>query len=468
MTYQTIPANLVGSSNPSRSKAYSQERTLNMYPEMAQTGAYPSVLYPWPGSKILSDGTGAGTPRGCYAHSDGTFYKVAGTTLYSMASDGTETSIGTIAGTGHVVMADDGNNLLLTTTTAGYQYDGSTLTQVVDGDYEAGGSVAVVLNQAAWQGLNQRFAIATAGDPDDIPSDFYATAEAQGDDLLRVYVFNETLYLFGSKTVEPWYYSGSGSPPFDRIQAGTKTVGIIGRLAIDSNDNFMYWLADDSNLYRASAYDPAPLMPASIHKEFSSYDLTNARVRCMTRDGQNFVLLLTDSKTWVYSETTNAWFELAYKATEEIYIAYDYAFAYGKHLLMSKADSRILELDETLFTDNSQTTIRERVTAPINAASMGLNGGRFMVKRIEVIMESGIGNLSEADPQLMLFYSTDFGQTFNEFEWANVGRDGENDIRVEGYLMANCRQIQFKIRASDPNFFSFQSLALDVKMGGKF
>ena len=162
MTYRTIQANLVGSSNPSRSKSFTQERTLNLYPEVSQTGAYPSILYPWPGSVSFSDGTGSGTPRGLYAHSDGTLYKVTDTTLYSIDSDGTETSIGTIAGTGHVVMADDGNNLLLATTTKGYQYDGGTLSEVTDSDYEAGGSVDVILNQAVWQGNNQRFAVATA------------------------------------------------------------------------------------------------------------------------------------------------------------------------------------------------------------------------------------------------------------------------------------------------------------------
>lgn len=468
MTYKTIQANIVGSSNPSRSKAFSQERTLNMYPEVSQTGAYPSVLYPWLGSVSYSDGTGLGEARGCYTHSDGTFYKVTDTTLYSMASDGSEAAIGSIPGSGYVVMADDGNNLLLATTTAAYQYNGSTLTQVTDPDYEAGGSVDVILNQAVWQGNNQRFAVATAGDPDDIASDFYATAEAKGDDLVRVYVFNETLYLMGSQTMEPWYYSGSGSPPFDRIQAGTKNVGLIGRLAIDSNDNFMYWIGEDKNLYRASAYDPAPLMPASIHKEFTTYDLTSCRVRCLTFDGQNFVMILTDSKSWVYSETTGAWLELSYKADEQIYLAYDYAYAYNKHFIMSRIDSRILELDQSVYTDNGEITIRERVTAPINAATLGINGARLTMKRAELIMESGIGNASQSDPLVMMSHSVDFGQTWSKEVWIRAGRDGENNLRVEYYAMASFRQIQFKIRTSDPNFFTFQSLALDVKRGGNY
>lgn len=467
MPYQTIPVNLVGSSNPSRSKAYSQERTLNMYPEVAQSGAYPSTFYPWPGSKAFSS-TNLGEARGLYTHSNGTLYKVTGTSLYSITSEGVETSIGTIEGTGYVVMADDGINLLLATTAKGYQYNGTSLSEITDTDYEAGGSVDVILNQAAWQGINQRFAIATAGDPDDIPSDFYATAEAKGDDLRRVYVFNETLYLMGALSMEPWYFSGVGSPPFDRIQAGTKDVGIISRTAIDSNDIYMYWVGEDKNLYRARSYDPTPLMPASVHKEFFSYDLSNCRVKCITRDAQNFVMILTDDKTWMYSETTGAWFELSYKAAEEIYLAYDYAYAYDKHIIQSRIDGKLLELDEDTFTDNGEITIRERITAPINAATLGRNGGRILCKRAEIIMESGVGNLTEANPLIMVSHSTDFGQSWSNETWLRAGRDGENNLRVEYYFMSSFRQIQFKIRTSDPNFFAIQSMAMDVKMGGSF
>ena len=466
--YKTVSLNIVGSSNPNRTRAISQERTLNMYPEPTQTGAYPSVLLPWPGSKTFGSSTGTGTPRGIYTHSDGTLYKVTGTTLYSVTSGGVETSIGTIAGSGYVIMSDDGNNLLLATTTSAYQYDGATLTQITDTDYEAGGSVDVLNNQAIWQGLNQRFAVADAGDPDSIQSLNYATAESSGDDLKRVYVFREQVYLLGSITIEPWYNSGVGTPPFDRIQSGKMDVGVIDRLSVSSNDNFMYWIADDKNLYRASAYDPQPLMPPSIHNQFQQYDLTDCRVRCLTFDGQNFVIILNNVKSWVYSETTNSWFELAYKADEEIYLAYDITTAYGKAIIQSRLDGKLLELDLQTYTDNGQTTIRERVTAPINGSQLGINGGRFMIKRAEIIMESGIGNSDEENPLIMVSHSKDFGQTFSNEKWLRAGRDGENNIRVEYYAMDSMRQVQFKIRFSSPNFLTLHSMALDVRAAGKF
>jgi hypothetical protein len=274
--------------------------------------------------------------------------------------------------------------------------------------------------------------------------------------------------MMGSTTIEPYYIGSTGTNPFESIQNGTMAIGLIDRGCVDSNDDFLYWIGDDKRLHRTSAYDPQSVTPPAIHNDLSKLDFTGARLRCITRDGQNFVQIFTGTKTWCYSETTNEWFELAYKAGEEISLAYDYTYAYNKHLIMSRIDSKILELDEDTYTDNGQTTIRERITAPINASALGKNGGRLIAKRAELIIESGVGNLTAPNPLIMISYSIDGGQSFSNEQWIEAGRDGENNLRVEYYFMASFRQIQFKIRTSDPNFFTFHSMALDVKPGGDF
>lgn len=449
-----------------------------MYPEPVQTGAYPSVLLPWPGSVQLSDGTGSGTPRGMHTHSQtGIVYKVTDTTLYSMASDGTETSIGTIPGSGLVIFDDlydninnIGTKLLITTTTEGYLYDitAGTLTQVTDASYVAGGSVIALQQFVIWQLDLNRYAVGDVGDPASIQAENIGTTPISSDNLVRIQKFREGVYMMGSKTVEPYYIGSTGTNPLTAIQNGTIPTGLIDRGCTDSNDDFLYWIGNDKRLHRTSAYDAQSVTPPAIHNDLTKLDFTGGRLRCITRDGQNFVMILTSAKSWVYSETTNSWFELAYKAGEEISLAYDYTYAYNKHLILSRLDSRVLELDEDVYTENGQTTIRERITAPINGSQLGIAGGRFIVKRAELIIESGVGDTTTPNPLIMISHSVDFGQSFSNEQWIRAGRDGENNLRVEYYLIANCRQIQFKIRTSDPNFFTFHSMAMDVKAGGKF
>jgi hypothetical protein len=394
-----------------------------------------------------------------------------------MDENGVETSIGTIAGSGLVIfdsLYDNINNigtkLLIATTGKGYVYDitAGTLTEVTDPSYIAGGSVIAIQQFVIWQLDLNRYAVADVGDPASIAAENIGTVPVSADDLVRVQKFREGVYMMGARSIEPYYIGSTGTNPLTAIQNGTISVGLIDRGCTDSNEEFLYWVGNDKRLHRTSAYDPQSVTPPSIHNDLAKLDFSGARVKCLTRDGQNFVMVLTSSKTWCYSETTNTWSELGYTANEDAYLAYDYAYAYDRHLIMSRLDSKILYLDEDTFTDNGQIAIRERITAPINAAALGKNGGRFLVKRAELIIESGIGNLSEANPLIMMSHSIDFGQSWSNEQWIRAGRDGENNLRVEYYFMANCRQIQFKIRTSDPNFFTFHSLAIDVRMGGNY
>ena len=478
MPYQTVPVNLVGGSNPNRTRAISQERTLNMYPEPVPTGAYPSVLLPWPGCKTLSDGTGSGTPRGIYTHDrNGVVYKVVDTSLYSMSSDGVETSLGAVAGTGLVLfeslydtVGTIGTKLLITSNTNGYVYDidSDTLTDVTDASYAAGGSVVAINRFVIWQLTNNQYAVADVGTPTSIQAENISTIDSFADDLVQITRLRETIYMMGSTSIEPYYIGSSGTNPLTSIQSGTAQKGLIARGCVDSNENALYWVGNDKILYRTNAYEPQSVTTPSVANKFDSYDFTGARVRCLKVDAQNFVEVFTSSATWCYAEASNYWFELAYKADEETYLGYDITHAYNKNLVLSKIDGRVFELDFDTYQDNSQTTIRERVTAPINASALGKNGGRMLMKRAELIMEAGVGNLSQVNPLVMVSVSIDGGQSFTNEQWIRAGRDGENRLRVEYYQMISFRQLQFKIRTSDPNFFNFHSMAVDLKMAGNF
>ena len=478
MPYKTVPVKLVGGSNQNRTRAISYERTLNMYPEPVPSGAYPEVLLPWPGCKTLSDGTGSGTPRGIYAHHrTGVVYKIVGGLMYSMTSAGVETLIGSISGTGLVLfeslydsIGTIGTKLLITTNDNGYVYDidAATLTTMTDASYVAGGSVVAINSFVIWQLDKNNYAVADVGTPTSIQAENISTVASYADDLVQIFRFRETIYMMGATSVEPYYIGSTGTNPLIAIQSGTVARGLVERGCVDSNENAMYWIGDDKVLYRTNAYEAQSVTTPAVASKFSSYSFTNARVRCLKVDSQNFVMVLTSSASWCYAEASNYWFELAYKADEEIYVGYDHTYAYGKNLIQSRLDGEVFELDMDTFKDNAQTTIRERITAPINASALGKNGGRMMMKRAELIMESGVGNLDKANPLIMVSHSVDGGQSFSNEKWLRAGRAGENNLRVEYYDMVSFRQIQFKIRTSDPNFFNFHSMSMDLKMAGNF
>ena len=467
----------MGGANPARSRAQSVERTLNMYPEAAPSGAYPGVLYPWPGSKSFGLST-TGTARGLYTHDKtGVVYKVVDSTLYEVNSDGVETSIGTIVGTGLVLfdsindtVGNIGVKLLITSNTAGYVFDitSNTLTQVTDPSYQAGGSVVQINNFVIWQLLGNQYGVADVGNPLSLQAENISTKLSISDDIVQIYRFNETIYLMGSRSIQPYYIGRTGTNPLINIQSGVMDKGLIERGCVDSNENALYWVGDDKVLYRTNAYSPDNVTSPSIAGQLSGYDFTGARVRCLKFDNQNFVLVLTTSGSLCYCESSNLWVDLGYGANELPYIGHDVTHAYNKNLILSRLDGKLLELDLDTYTDDGEVTIRERITAPINGSSFGKDGGRFLTKRAELVIGSGIGNLTEPNPLVMMSHSIDFGQSFSNEHWIRAGRNSENNFRAEYYAMVNFRQLSFKIRTSAPNFFNFQSLSMDVKQGGNF
>ena len=58
----------------------------------------------------------------------GVLYKVTGTTLYSVADDGTHASRGTVAGSDRCIFSGNGNEVVITANGVAYTYNVSTTT----------------------------------------------------------------------------------------------------------------------------------------------------------------------------------------------------------------------------------------------------------------------------------------------------------------------------------------------------
>jgi len=464
MTFKTIPVDVVGQSYQHRSRSLSSQVTMNLIPEFTPSGRSQKALTCWPGDKAFSSDN-SGIDRGIHVFSD-QLYKVTGDTLYRIESNGTQTSIGTILGSNPCVFADDGNSMRIATGSRDYIYDGSTLAEITDPDLTPGNSVAYLNQQMINDSIGGQFQVSNVGDPDNIDALNIATAESAPDDTVRVYTFNERLYLFGDRNnTETWYNSGTGNPPFDRIQGGMMNIAIGAVYSVAASAEFMYFFGFDKSVYRVSAYQAQKITPNAIANTFENFTKSNdARGYTLAFEGQYFYVLNfpTEGQTWCYSEAGNAWFQLSTGAGQSNYIGTSYAFCYGKHLIASSGDVRELDLDT--YTSNDLPMIRERVSAPI----VDPTGQRIVMNRFQLIMEVGVGLISGqgVDPQIMFEASYDGGKSWTNESWIDIGRMSEGRIKVEWFNMASAYEIMVRFRVSDPVFISVHSAAIDIRPGG--
>lgn len=463
-----VPINLTGGTYVDQSRPLSAQVCKNFWPRVPQNARAksPYVLQSFPGLELF--GTATGADRGMFEHLT-VLYKVTGTTLYTVASDGTHTSRGTIPGSGRCIFDGIGSNVVIVTDGIPYVWNGSTITTVSDVDLETPNGVTHINNQVIYDGDGGRFASSAVGDATDIDGLDYATAETNADDLVRAYAYNEIVYMLGDKTTETWWNSGTGRPPFDRLQGGGIPVGLGALHSVAQNDRFIYFLGDDNSVYRVEGSTEQNVTPDTLVKEFSEYDIVSDAIgQTLKFDGQEFYFLTfpTGRKTWIYPEG-GEWFQLSSGVSGGRYIGNSYAFAHRKHLISDYRNGNIYELKRDVYAENGAVIQRVRDSAPLHGGLINQPGKMFELNRFELILETGVGIISGqgSDPQVMLSISEDGGRTFGAEMWGAVGKSGQFQQRVEWHALGSMESAVFRITVSDPVFWSIHSAAAEIEMG---
>lgn len=463
MKFTPTPINFIGGSYAHRSRSLSSQVTMNLIPESILSGKSQTALTCWPGSKPFSL-NGSGSDRGLHVFA-GVLYKVTGSVLERISSTGERTEIGTISGSNPCIFADDGNTMRIATGSQDYQFVADTLTVIDDLDLKPGNSVAYMNQQMINDSDGGQFQVSDVGVPGSIASNNFATAESSPDDTIRVYTFNERLYLFGDKdSTETWWNSGTGNPPFDRVQGGTMNMGISSPYSAASTSDYTYYLGFDKTVYRFSATQIESVTPPVIAAAFQELTTSDARSYVVNIEGMSFYVINfpTAGQTYAYNEDGNAWFQLSTGADESNYIGTSYAEAYGKKLIASGGD--VLELDLDTYTDNGVTVIRERVSQPI----ISQDGGRIEMSSITLSMETGVGliNGQGVNPKVMFQASYDGGKSWSDEDWVEIGRMGAGRVKVEWHNMASAYEIMIRVRVSDPVFVSFHGASAMLRKAG--
>lgn len=464
-----IEINLTGGTSKNKSLSLSAQRTINWLPKPQDVNnkKSPYTLETFPGKKLF--GTVAGSrDRGMKEHLN-VLYKVTDTTLYTVATDGTHTSRGTIAGSGRCIIEGIGTNVVIVSEGNAYLWNGSTLSSITDPDLETPNSVAHIRNIMIYDGDNGRAWVSDFGDATTIDSLSFVTAESNADDLLRVYIHDQNIYMMGDKTIEPWWYSGVGIPPIDPIQGAILEVGLGAIYSVANSKNFVYFVGNDNIVYAMNGSDAQPVFNDDITAEISEFSVvSDAQGMCYNINKQWYyeISFPTANRTFVFPEGGQA-FELSSTSGGTRNIASSYAYFNRKHLVGDINSGNIYELDFNTYTDNGETIIRTRDSAPLHGGLFGAIGKTLTMTRFELILEAGVGLLNGqgSDPEIMLSFSDDGGKTFGTEEWAKVGESGHFQQEVYWTGLGSFKSRIIRIRASDPVAWSIHSARAFIEVG---
>ena len=470
--YKSVPVDITGPTYLSRSKPLSVQQTKNFYHQITKEGKDQYVLHSFAG--LTKKGTVTnGADRGG-RQALGLGFRVVGNTLYSFSKSGAHTSIGTIEGSSRCIFSDDGANLVIVVPGVKvYVWDGTTLSEVTDTNIINSLAVTFINNQMVYTKSNL-FIVANVGDPTTANGLNAANAESQPDDLVRAYAFQQTVYMFGERSTEPWWNTGQGNPPFSRIDGQIFEVGCIAPNSIANTDEAVYWVGDDQAIYQASGGIKKRISSIALSHQMSTYStLSDAFGYTFTMEGQNFYLVTfpTANKTWCLNESLgeSGWFEVSSGTKGGKYQGSTLINVYNDNYVLDETNGNLYILDLDNMQNNGEILHRRRVTSSISGKSIGKNGAEVQMSSFLLIMEVGEGALSGqgVDPQIQFEASYDGGRSWKPKGWGRIGRRGANTVQVRMDNLDVFYDCIIRLTTSDPVPYHIFAATVDLRLTGR-
>jgi hypothetical protein len=459
--------NFIGPSYTSRSLAMDGQQSLNLYPEINESGGGKNkiALIGTPGLSTFGAVT-SGPVRGMfYSDEAGGRLLVAGNNaLYDVDSLGSETALGSIASATNnpISVAFNGTEYLIIADNTGYILNGTTLTAISDADFTA-------LTPVMARFLDSYFIIfdkdtqviyisGSYAGTDWNPLEF-ASAESSPDDLVSIFDNNETLWMFGAEKTEVFTNTGNLDFPFERIQGATIEEGNAAERSVAKFGGGLAWLAGthrgDGKVVLARGMQPQRISNHAIEFAINSYsDISDATAYAYSEEGHEFYVLNfpTGEATWVYDLITNMWHERSYWNStigrHQDVLGQSHVFGYGKHLVGDRRNGNIYTQSLDTFADSGDAIIRRRRSPHISNEDQWL-----FHHHLHVDMESGVG-LDGAgqgsDPKAMMRFSDDGGHNWSSEKQGSLGKIGVYGNRLKWNRLGRSRDRVYEVSISDP------------------
>lgn len=451
----------VGGSYKARSSYVDASETINLYPEISnKTGTSKAIaaLYGTPGLKLWQNFAG-GACRGLHRFSASLGVVVVGSRVYTVTTAGVSTFIGNIdTDTTTASMDNNGTVVMIVTGLHGYFLDpnAKTIVPITNPAFTGADTVQFIDGYFLFNKKDTGQFQITGLYSELIDALDFATAEDAPDNLLAVLVDHDEVWLFGEVTTEIWGDSGSQLFPFARIPGAVIEQGTAAKFSPVRMDETVYWLGADrlgkGVVQKANGYQAVRVSNHAIETAINSYPrIDDAIGYAYQQEGHNFYMLSFPSAnvTWCYDSTTDEWHKRAYRDPQTATLnrhrsSYHMAFA-GINLVGDWANGNVYQLDLNTYTDNGDILPAIRRTPYMYA------DGRWMFfKRLYLDMEVGVGLPTGEDPQLMLNWSDDGGQTYDNEMLASAGKIGERTLRQTFNRLGKSRGRVWQITITDP------------------
>jgi hypothetical protein len=442
---------------------------VNMVPVPKNSGI--STGYLRPGDGLVANGSGPGIDRGGI-NWQGECYRVMGTKLVSVASNGAVTVLGDVGGPVNTLVTMDYSFDELAIASGGrlYYWDNSTLTQVTDPDL--GVVLDVVWVDGYFMTTDGEFLIVTElSNPLDVNPLKYGSSEVDPDPVVALLKLRNEVYALNRNTIEVFDNTGGDLFPFARIDGAQIQKGVVGTFACCVYIDRIAFLGSGRNespgIYVGAAATTQKISTQEIDELLLTY--TEAQLSLVKMEARNdkshqHLYVHLPDRTIVYDAAASealgdqVWFTLTTTVVGFAqYRARNLVWAYDKWLVGDPQSSTIGYLVDDIGSHWGQQVRWEFGTI------IAYNEGKgALFQKMELVSLTGRVALG-TNPQISTSYSLD-GLSYSQERYIYVGTIGNTSKRLAWFQQGHMRNWRIqRFRGDSDSHIAFARLEMQIE-----
>ena len=311
----------------------------NMQPVPVQSGISNGYLRPAEG--IVSAGSAPGMDRGGI-NWNGRHYRVMGTSLVEVQSDGAVMVLGDVGAGGYVTLDYSFDYLAIASGGNLFYWDGASLQQVTDPDL--GFVLDVIWIDGYFMTTDGEFLVVTElNDPFSVLPTKYGSSEIDPDPVEALLKLKNEAYALNRYTIEVFDNVGGSGFPFQRIDGAQIEKGTVGTHTCCVFVDAIAFMGSGRNeaisVYLAASGTAVRIATREIELQLKNYtesELTQAKIEDRIDNGHQLLYIHLPDKTLVYDAAASAavgqpvWFILSSSLVESIYRGRNLVWVYDK------------------------------------------------------------------------------------------------------------------------------------------
>ena len=451
-----VDVNLGVGSSPGKFKEVSGVRHVNCYVHAIEQGKYPHAIFPIPGLTRWDSGTITGGVRSLVKLDEFTLVGVFGNRIIEFAVGGTATDKASIIGSGRLYAAVNMKSTpqvcFVTQDKQAYIYEAGTLTKITDSDLKIPTSVTWLDGYFIFSHDDGTFTLSSINEGSTINAADNATAESKPDTVVRVFAHGGLLYVFGSESLEIWQNTGNSVFPFEPVQSDID-IGCMAGHTVKEFANGLAFVDHNGVVRLMRGGQPSRASNDTIESKISALsgnDKAAIEADVVWHEG-NEIYVLQSPGNWTYglNAKSQQWFEFQSYGQDD-WRATNAVFFNRQYLIGDRTSGKIYLVDPTAHDEDGNHLIMS-VYAPI----MHNNSQRARMGSltVDVLRGHGLNSVDThiSDPELMLSYSDDGGETFSNERRRSMGGQAEKKKIIKfnrlGQMKPNGRMIRLSISA---------------------